>query len=279
MNAELANRSNYLVAFLAAIIGLAAFKDTLSRWYVMVFANEYTWLSLCVPLICAMLFAAYVGALSHFSSNITFTKLPISRYLGNVSNYSAIIGLLYPIGLLLILLMSYVLEHISSLGNYLDIIYNVSTTVTTIVSVITAAYLAKNISALRSDYEKQAILESFERSLRKNIEAPKGKDKGYQLLYEYEYLHRLMIRSLQFMGYGINSRMNVTQLAEILHKKEILDNKDLDNAARLNKQRNAYAHGQLAISKSELETALRRINGLQKKIKAAIIDRDETKDS
>ena len=159
------SRSNYLVAFLAALIGLAAFKDELSANKISVFGNEFTWLVAATPMMIAILVAAYVGALSHFSSNVTFTKIPLAKYLGIFSTVIAMLGLFYPI-------LFFVLLGVSSLAGNIGLN---SATLSSISSILTSlGAIIGGVVALRASTTLYNLKnEKNSRRLILNLEDPK----------------------------------------------------------------------------------------------------------
>ena len=261
------SRSNYLVAFLAALIGLAAFKDELSANKISVFGNEFTWLVAATPMMIAILVAAYVGALSHFSSNVTFTKIPLAKYLGIFSTVIAMLGLFYPI-------LFFVLLGVSSLAGNIGLN---SATLSSISSILTSlGAIIGGVVALRASTTLYNLKnEKNSRRLILNLDDPKkvtNRISEYDLLQEYEKLVATSSEYLRLRGFGIGSRNGLLKLARILQSKNIFNALDVDSAAIINKDRNLYAHGQKNLKREEIKRMLEEIQKLQEKVDKAIIE-------
>jgi hypothetical protein len=260
-------RSNYLVAFLAALIGLAAFKDELSAGRVGVFGNEFTWLSIAVPMSIAILVASYVGALSHFSSNITFTKIPLTKYLGIASTVIAILGLIYPIIWILVLGISWLVAQIDIDSSILSLISGATTIAAALAGAIAATITSIMFYNLKNEKELRRLI--------LKLEEPKEHSRPiteYDFLQEYEKLVATASEYLRLRGFGVGSHNGLLKLARILQSKNIFDALDVDNAALINKDRNLYAHGQKSLKHKEIRNAIESIQKLQEKIEKAIID-------
>jgi uncharacterized protein YutE (UPF0331/DUF86 family) len=243
---------------------MAAFKDELSKVDIVVFGNHFSLLAVAVPMIVGILVAAYLGALAHFSSNITITRFALSKYLGIASNAVAILGLAYPMVVGLLVFLTWLLGSINISS---DIASNLSSVVAAIASLVGAAFsvvASKTLAKLRAERDRVELIDKLD-----ELRARHNDATGYSLLQQYEALVGYAVGFLKLQGYGFGSR-SLAAIARELVRKQVLSPQDADVAGDLNSLRNMYAHGQKELTAAEIKDAVKKINTLRQKIEKAL---------
>jgi len=257
------NKSTYLVGFLAALIGLAAFKDALAAIKINVFTLTFSLLDVAIPMVVIMLLAAYLSALAQFLSNVTITRVPLSRLLNVASNATAILALVYPIlfGILLVC-VKLVEQVVNSTDKSTYILYGI-TALSAIFAIATSFRSAIVINNAKQEDELAKTLEQIATIKIKFNDL--NRTNPYNFLEQYEELVESIVKYLKIRGYGIGGR-GLLPLARILQSKNVYDARDVDDAAVLNKLRNSYAHGQKNLESEELEKSIADIASLKSKV-------------
>jgi len=261
------NKSTYLVGFLAALIGLAAFKDALAGIKINVFTLNFSLLDAAIPMVVIMLLAAYLSALAQFLSNVTITRVPVSKLLNVGSNATAILALVYPIlfGILLggVKLVELV---VNSTDKSTYILYGI-TALSAIFAIVTSLRSAIVINNSKREDELAKTLDQIA-SIKIKYDNL-NRTNPYNFLEQYEELVESIVKYLKIRGYGIGGR-GLLPLARILQSKNVYEARDVDDAAVLNKLRNNYAHGQKDIDNDELEKSIADIASLKSKVVDAL---------
>lgn len=252
---------NYLIAFIAVLVGLSAFKDFATTHALTIFAFQINYLYLSVPFIIAMLLAAYLGALAMLSKNINFTLFPLTRYLENTSYFVATIGLLYPI----LVFLAWLLTLLSSLilNRDLTLIAQSLVTLQAGVLVVLAKRLTASKQRLNIEYEVSRI-----RSISEELENEKPikkLPKEAQFLKFYEEVSENARSLLKLRGYGIANE-NLHRTARMLGDKKIFNLQDVQQATELTRIRNTYAHTGEGLSRQNIESMMKKLERLRKKI-------------
>lgn len=260
------SRSNYLVGFLAALIGMAAFKEELSQIYITLFGVSFSLLISAFPMIVGILLATYLGALAHFTSNITITKFALSKYLSLLSNTIAILSLGYPIILSLLLTVSWVLDYTQIDTQLVEDIFLIVMSSSSVVASLFAFMVSRSLRKVRIQNNKVELLQK----LHEVHERIKEVD-GYEFLRQYEELVNYAVSYLKLQGYGFGGR-NLVSVIRVLADKEVLSQEDVQRANELSVLRNGYAHGQKDLKLSQLKNAIRNIERLKVKIEKALYD-------
>ena len=272
-NSDFLNRSNYLVAFLAALVGMAAFKDELSQIKIELFGISTSLLIAISPMTLLILTAAYLGAIAHFSSNITFTKFPISKYFGSFATSFAIAGLAYPILLGLSLLISW-MTSLVVLNRELIQTAALTASLLSAVSTVVISYLSgKILFETKLEKERAELLLSM--SMNNELRIQKANLTQYEFLKKYEQLIMYSIKYLKVNGFGIGAHSGLRQLGIVLRGKKVFNDKDVATVMDLHRIRNLYAHGHKQLTQDEIKSLIINIDKLQLKIEQAILSIDK----
>lgn len=255
---------NYLIAFIAVLVGLSAFKDFATAHTLDIFTFQISYLYLSIPLIIAMLLAAYLGALAMLSKNINFTLFPLTRYLENTSYFVATIGLLYPT----LVFLAWLFTLLSSLVLNKDLLY-IAQLLVTLQGVMLLA-LAKKLTVSK---QQQSIeygvgrIRSISEGL-ENEKPVKKLSKEAQFLKFYEEVSESARFLLKLHGYGI-AKENLHRTAQMLSDKKIFNLQDVQQATEITRLRNTYAHTGEGLSRQYIESLTKKLERLRKKIDEA----------
>lgn len=117
MESDFQDKFSYLAAFLAVIVGPAAFKDVASSHYLLIFGVRLNCLVLSLPLVISTLLATYLGALTLIVKRWNFILFPLGKILETSSYGMAATGLLYPLLIPIACLLSYTVRHLHSINH------------------------------------------------------------------------------------------------------------------------------------------------------------------
>ncbi|HTE57216.1 MAG TPA: hypothetical protein VK694_00575 [Verrucomicrobiae bacterium] len=102
MNDKQWERSNYQVAFLAAVIGLGAFKEELAGWHLGIFSVDLPWIFVFLPLVGLLLMGAFLGAFTvTIIDGLNITRFPLSGLVMRLASLCNILACMWPVLLFL----------------------------------------------------------------------------------------------------------------------------------------------------------------------------------
>ncbi|MDX2775943.1 hypothetical protein PV379_01050 [Streptomyces caniscabiei] len=256
-------RSTFLVGFLAALIGMAAFKEELATVQLSFFHWNVSLLLLAAPMIGMMLLAAYLGALAHFLSNITRISVPVSKYLSILSTAITILSLLYPVLVALVYLFSSAALSVRADPTTLQIIFIIAA------SVIGIGSLAASLATSNWLFSIRSIDELTRLTARIDILTNKDRPSSNKFISQYEQLTYFLEAFARVKGYGAN-RQGLITLAKTMHKMGIYTQQDIKKARALNELRNEFVSGKSMLDSKESTQALIEVKYLYSKVEQAV---------
>lgn len=256
-------KSTFLVGFLAALIGMAAFKDELSALHIPLFQWNISLLFLAAPMIGMMLFAAYIGALAHFLSNINGIKVPVSKYLNIISTATTILSLLYPLVVLLLFVFSTIALSVKIDHATTQTIFAI------VIAIVGVSTIAMSLAVSNWLFSVRSIDELARLSLRIDIFTNEDRPSSNKFLSQYEQLVYFLEAFVKIKGYGTNGQ-RLAALAQNLHKMTIYTPQDVQQAQELNKLRDAFVSGKSIPSVKESAQAIKTIHTLYSKAERAV---------
>lgn len=237
------DQSNYLVAFLASVIGLGAFKDSLSNVHIDLFNKEPSLFNLAVPLVVLLLASVYLSALALLADNLN-AMVPLKGYLSLLANVTGAFALLAPM-LFLILWGVSVLAQLLSLHSSQ---INATLKVIAILLAVPAAWFAYRLA--RNNEKRAKELDAFRTVIRLRHDNGREsifdedytpKDLKADFLKNYEDVSNYVREYLDIEGYGVKN-MSLPQMSKILVARNVFVDSDLEKANSLLKIRNDIAH-------------------------------------
>lgn len=245
---------------------MAAFKEELSQIYITLFGVSFSLLVSAFPMIVGILLSTYLGALAHFASNLTITKVPLSKFLSFISSTIAILSLVYPLILIILLVMSWTVEVLELDTQLIERVFLTVMLTASIASILFSLLASKALTKLRTQKSRVELLQRMhERHInQKSID-------GYEFFRLYEALINYAASYLKLQGYGFGGR-SLVSIAKILANKGVLSQQDAKRANELNTLRNRYAHGQKGLKAAQLRSAIEDIEQLKMKIEKALYD-------
>jgi hypothetical protein len=264
------DQSNFLVAFVASIIGLLVFRTDLEMVSVSIFAIQISIFSIVLIFIGLMGLSSYVSALAIVSKNINFTLFPLPRYLEKIATYLTVMSLLYPMFVVIIYTISLLASFVSP--NALD----AASLISTMSAVLAGFYLSYVIGRgrqqkeIEDSYLYSGTLESrfYDRSDQKN---------EYSFLEHYQFVTGYAREYLRTLGYGVRASSLSFIFSKLSEKNQISEG-DLSIAQEIANTRNQYAHGIKSLSKNDLATLEKKLDYLYKIINkkfATIVEEGE----
>lgn len=268
---------NYLVAFIAILVGLLVFKEQAEANSVNLLGLSVSFFWLSIPFLSGMVIAAYIGALAIIAGQVNFTRFPIVKILERVSYTIMAFSLLYPLGVAAAYLMTLLIQLILHIGPMID-----STITESLASLISGLLTGAVLSMVSFNYaknkEKNRIRNQIDTLIINidQVEYAENKDKDgnkeLSFLRHYEELVGLANSYLSAIGYG-SAYTNLKKAADILHNIQILDKDDVGTAVKLNEYRNAIAHHSKPDQLPKLDhTTFASLRRLRNKLKKAIYD-------
>src|SRR6266496_1886728 len=115
-NSKLQDQSNYVVAFLAVAVGLLIFGPELEGIRLPIFSIEISLFFAAVVFVSMFVVAVYLSALALVVTNFNITKVPLNSYIEKLASFLMIFGLLSPIMLIVVVLLSWVIHLIDWSG-------------------------------------------------------------------------------------------------------------------------------------------------------------------
>lgn len=263
---------NYLVAFVAVLLGLLIFKDTLSSHSILLFTWRLDWLALSLPFIIAIVSATYFWALTMLAKRWPIA-IPLAKILESISIIVATIGLLYPLALLVSLLLSYLATKIHINGR------NLTAYTSFILSIVTGALTVTSVRfAQRLERENLSVQLSM-LDLQARMAQEEGTDNlATRFMRRYDYHVERAKVYLRLRGYGTGGQ-SLGRLAQILRSRGVFQDEDIQNAADITRLRNLYAHTSSRITKKDFRDALARLKTLDDKMDHAFYALSEKTDN
>jgi hypothetical protein len=278
MNEKFKDQANYLIGFLAALIGLSFFKTELGQHNINIFSYYPSFLNLGIFIIGMLLLSAYFGALAHLINNFNVTSLPLSGLLSLLSNIFSTIGLIAPV----MFLLGYVLTlipisriqstQVSGLAALLTAVLGflagrakdrnekrqIAQQATTIIypdnvhlTMTTDSVKIKNKTKNESSRENNRIEEQF-------------------IVNSYSSLIKFISNYLYIRGFGVKGE-DLVQMAHILVSKNVFNNSDVIKAQQIMDLRNKAAHSEGTLAKADLYKAQDNLLVLYKKVQKAYL--------
>lgn len=273
-------RLTYLVAFLAVLVGLAAFRGDIGAWPGLVlFGLHLKWLWLGYGMLAGLLLATYVGAFSFIADSFKFTAVPIVKILDVTASVFAILALGIPLIVLILWPVSAVIVWLT------DVFGSVNAGALNIMLGALSGVvfgLATYAVASRLERTRRAEMLSFERTVletKRYIEEVFGsvqtsKDSKTSLAarfaFEYDGLIEDARAYLRLKGYGIGTERELRVLAHLLQDKGIFEEGELERAYDVAELYEASADKTKLIKATRFEAALKNATGLRSKINEAI---------
>jgi hypothetical protein len=275
MNQGFKEQSNYLVGFLAVIVGLAFFKDGIAHINVQIFSFYPTLLNLAVFVLAWLLFAAYLGALTHLVGSFNITRFPISGYMSILTSVATAIALISP----LLMFSAWGLTHLPFERLKSTEASSIGTAISLLLGFVLGFTSSKNE---KRELAQNATTIVYPQTISEEPVSEKPSPKRQARLNEsawigpgwvgsYESLVEFMSNYLYLRGYGVKGR-GLAQLAELLNDKGVLSDSDLRSAKKVADLRNQWAHSGTPVSRVEVEDAQETLLDLYKKTQKAYLD-------
>lgn len=256
-------RSTFLVGFLAALIGMAAFKDELSAVHLSFFHWNISLLFIAAPMVTMMLFAAYIGALAHFLSSVNTINVPFSKYLSVTSTAVTILSLLYPIivGLLFVF---------SSIAFSIRISPDSARLLSVILSgLVGSGAFILSLKASSRLFSVRTLDELLQLTTNTDITTTKHASSPDKFVSQYAQLSYFLAAYMKIKGYG-TSRKGLAIPAQILEKLNTYTASDAQKAVALDTLYDAYIKGKLQPNSKEIAAAIADIHTLYGKVEQAV---------
>ncbi len=262
---EFHKKTQGLSAFLAALVGLAVFKEELNLLKVTIFSWEISVLQIIVPLILALLLSSYLATLSYYED--TPRKYPVKGYLRFVSEFLGILSLLYPITVGTVLAISWVLSKFET-GIPPAFLEVASALAALIVSLMTS----KRITSLKNqEVDEEIISSSFDDLLPKLSAKNKQEDINWTgFLSSYEAMRAQLKRFLNISGYGAAGE-NLFDMAVVLRGQGLMDAQDVKLAKEIVDMRNQIAHAR-DIPASEVSSMIMKFNKMSARVRKVFLE-------
>lgn len=268
MDSDFQDKFIYLATFLAVVVGLAAFKEAASSHHLLIFGVEWSILTLSLPFLAGMLIATYLAALTLIVRRWNFTLLPLGKIL-EISSYSAAAASLFYVLLVPVTWM------LSESASRLHAIHH-ATPIFLSLTVIEGAALL--YAATRYAISKNnSLTDEYLAKVSETSNAPDTFLNGHPpnaqpltLIFEkYESVLAKAKGYFRARGYGVSGG-NLGRIAQMLLKKKVFDDKDVDLAKQATHLRNAYAHALKAPTREDAEALIAILNKLGVKLDEAL---------
>lgn len=257
MDSDFKDRFNYLTAFLAVIVGLAAFKDAADSNGLVFFGTHLSYLQLSLPLVGSMLLATYLGALTLIIRRWNFTLFPLAKYLETASYGIAAVGLLYPLLIPIALFLSLIATYVNA-ESFNRVLIGALLAQTAAFAYIATRYAFTKERDLTEEYLTR--ITEIERTIDTKSAQAKKTSSVVEMFEQYEYTLAKAKAYLRVRGYG-TAGQNLGRLAQILNSKNAFNKEDMERARRVTNIRNLYAH---AAKKPDDEEVARALTILEK---------------
>jgi hypothetical protein len=261
------DQSNFLVAFLASVISLSAFKDDLSNIHIGMFQYYPSLFNLCVPIVVILFMSAYLSALTFVIDSINFS-VPLKGHLFVAATAIGIIGLLLPIAYAITWVFSEFLRLFSISNNNLHIFAGISQLATLSLVLFAGIKLALGYQKEHKQSEAIEILVNDSTELLENLQIAnkvKPDDHQQQYLVKYGEVFKFVKDYLDINGYSVK-KLNLVKAAKILLKLDVINVKDLQAIRNLDDLRNTYAHGGIDRMPNRPKNALKQIDEIHEKV-------------
>lgn len=269
MNSSFKESFNYLVAFLAVLFGLSAFKQELTQINLQVFGKSMSIIEISIPFITLMIIATYFGALAMVSRNFTFKLFPLTKILERISYSLAFLGLIYPLLILTVFVISLLVSTIAQLDEQKVSI------VTSIVATAVAVYTSYSFARTKYTERYEVKLEELRKIVVESDAVDRRKTSSYEIVMLFHQFTSLSKAILRLKGYGI-SNDDTYVIGRMLESIDVLDGDDLDTIRKLRNLRNKIVHEPLQARNSELKTARKELESLIEKLKTEILKLNRT---
>jgi len=257
MDSDFKDRFNYLAAFLAVIVGLAAFKEVADSNGLSFFGAHISYLQLSLPLVGSMLLATYLGALTLIIRRWNFTLFPLAKYLETASYGIAAVGLLYPLLIPIALFLSFLATYVNA-ESFSRVLIGALLAQTVAFAYIATRYAFTKERDLTEEY--LARITELERAINARVADAKETPSIEEVFEQYEYTLAKAKAYLRIRGYG-TAGQSLGRLAQILNSKNAFSKDDLERARRVTNIRNLYAH---AVKKPDDKEVARALTILRK---------------
>ncbi|HET6747492.1 MAG TPA: hypothetical protein VFH06_05290 [Candidatus Saccharimonadales bacterium] len=249
-SSKLQDQSNYVVAFLAVAVGLLIFRPELENIHLPIFSIEISLFLAAVIFVSMLVIAVYLNALALVVTNFNITRVPLNSYIEKLASFLMIFGLLSPLMLLMVVLLSWLVHLIDWSGI-------VNSTVSSIIAGV-AGIITGAVAGYTTDRRDKIKLESlFYKEEQEAIQAQyrmKSDGDEYAFLEHYEFVTSYTREYIRALGYGIRS-FSIGFMAKILYDKKMISKKELENMRWVNTIRNSYAHAESKIKASDQRKA------------------------
>lgn len=261
-------KSNFLVAFIAVVIGFAAFGEKLNTRHVNIFGFSPSLYDLFFVFLIIIALSPYFTALAHFAGMIPNSKLRIGKHLNYIANVFGAAGLLIPLALTISAAMTYFIGFIPNI----NIDYKYFVYIASLVTLVSVLFAAKSSNDAKSERIESLYTSKLEESISREvklIEKNRVSKNTEIFLTTYSLLCEAITDYLRFEGYGVG-RTNLVSLVKNLERLGVVDSSVLDKAIFAMKQRNIYMHTGSWPDNDSSEKAAKSIEYIAKALKKAI---------
>jgi hypothetical protein len=279
------DQSEYLVALLASIVGLAAFRQDLSGWHINLFGWNASFFALATVLVIALLISVYLSAWAILSDNLNITRVPLRGILTVGANIVGTFALGIPIIVPVLWLVSLFLAPIIDHKNTVNLIVGILAGLGVVINGLLAFKISRNrqkitIAEYAADTSHKKLEELLDKALT-NADAHKRQiyrkatiSQLNQFIVEFNDLDKYIKRYLEIIGYSVGN-LSLHNSAKVMARLGRLSEADLKKTRSISALRNEIAHSIVVEEKftdSNIRKAQKNIYDVGVKVRDAYLD-------
>ncbi|HSW99992.1 MAG TPA: hypothetical protein VLH38_03085 [Patescibacteria group bacterium] len=271
MNDKQKEQSHYQLAFLASIVGLAAFRGDLSSISFALFGLETTLFRALIPTVVLLFIGAYINAITlTVVDGLNITRFPLRGLLLRLSMFCNLLGLLFPLGVLLMWLVAKALGLADKTGATTSVL-----TIAMTMTVIQLAIIYKISRKLQQQNAQAIALRQMRESELRQTEQNETKDAAASFLQQYAYLIESLKKYLGLKGYGTRTS-DLVFLANVLQQKKLFTAADVKSAKTIASFRDNLVHNAHVFTTTEHKDLELQLEGLYQKLRVDYLKLIET---
>lgn len=262
---QFSDHNNYLIGFVAVLVGLGAFKDELFNGHIRILNIWPTWFSLIAPIAVFLLIAAWLNALIYLTENFTRSGIAIHVWLRRISLGLNLLALLvWPIMLITLLGYSFVASrYVGFLSSVLNL---VPFALGTLAAIFTGK-LTQQVEKGEINKALQLVRKLKEKGLENSEKLYKQKFYSSSILEAYKTIELTLAGYLIRRGAISSTTPNVPfkYVLEAVVDLGYLEKNDINLINEIRILRNKAAHLDINLTKNDADFVISSTRSILKK--------------
>lgn len=262
-NKDIKDKAVFVVGLLAAFLAFSAFKDELSKVYILILGRDYSLLTIMILFIVLLALSVYLYALDYLKYSLgKYQNFIIFKCLIPLANFFYFFALILPILMLLIWILGFV-QITQILNEYRPIIITLDSILAVIAGVLSVFYAV----SVTKKIKEGAILKIENQKnfyLKRAIDLFKNNFYSETLIETQKTLEQYLRQRLLLEKDLTTRYLPMMKLIEYANNQSLLDDSKLNLIRDLQRLRNEVVHGMKSVDREQAQMAINTVRRIIK---------------